>query len=99
MLTLRRETAADRTAVAGVHTASFPTPLEARLVDALRTNQRLTVSLVACEADIIVGHVSFSPVTLGAVEGGVGLAPIAVLPAFRRHGIAAALSREGLLHL
>ena len=81
-----------------MHIASFPTADEARLVDALRASGRLSLSLVAVESDAIVGHVAFSPVTLPGAGGGVGLAPLAVLPSFRRRGIGAALVREGLVH-
>ena len=81
-----------------MHIASFPTADEARLVEALRASGRLSVSLVAVESEAIVGHVAFSPVTVSGVDGGVGLAPLAVLPAFRRRGIGAALIREGLVH-
>jgi putative acetyltransferase len=37
----------DATAIRAVHTARFPTDLEARLVDRLRAAGRLSVSLVA----------------------------------------------------
>jgi putative acetyltransferase len=96
MLIIRPETVADVTAIGDVHLTSFATADEAGLVDALRANGRLSVSLVAAEAETIVGHVAFSPVTLSGVAGGVGLAPLAVLHPFRRQGIGAALVREGL---
>jgi len=44
----------------------------------------------------VVGHVAFSPVSVVGAIDGVGLAPVAVLPAFRRRGIAEQLVREGL---
>jgi predicted N-acetyltransferase YhbS len=44
----------------------------------------------------IVGHVAFSPISVDGFAGGVGLAPVAVLPAFRERGVAAGLVREGL---
>ena len=46
--------------------------------------------------DVIVGHVAFSPVSVDGIDGGVGLAPVAVLPAYRRRGVAARLVRDGL---
>lgn len=92
---LRPEDAADREAIRTVHTKSFPTADEANLVDALRAAGHLTISLVAEEHGEVVGHVAFSPVTVGDVEG-IGLAPVAVLPAFRRRGIADQLIRAGL---
>ena len=63
---------------------------------ALRAAGRLSVSLVADEQDQVVGHVAFSPVSLAGTSGGLGLGPVAVLPAFRRRGIADRLIRAGL---
>jgi putative acetyltransferase len=96
MPVVRVEVPADAAAIRQVHLASFPTSDEARLVDALRANGRLSVSLVAAESEGIVGHVAFSPVTVSGAAGGAGLAPLAVLPAFRRRGVGGALIREGL---
>jgi putative acetyltransferase len=44
----------------------------------------------------VVGHVAFSPVTADGLARGVGLAPVAVLPAYRERGVAARLIRDGL---
>lgn len=95
-LVIRPETPADREAIHAVHVGSFPTAIEARLVDALREARRLWISLVAVEEDRVVGHVAFSPVTLAGAEDGVGLGPVAVLPEWRRRRIADRLIREGL---
>ena len=82
--------------------------MEAELVDALRAGRRLTVSLVAIHrgdrvgsalhtgSNVIAGHVGFSPVSVDGIDAGVGLAPVAVLPAYRRRGVAAQLVRDGL---
>ena len=96
MMTFRPEQPADVAAVHAVHAASFPTGAEAELVDALRAVGRLTVSLVAEADGAVVGHVAFSPVTAADGATGVGLAPVAVLSAHRRRGIAAELVRTGL---
>jgi putative acetyltransferase len=97
---ISHERLADAAAVRTVHLATFPTPLEADLVDALRTNGHAVVSLVAFVGEEIVGHVLFSPVTVEqdgkASARGLGLAPLAVLPAHQRQGIGAALVRAGL---
>jgi putative acetyltransferase len=95
-INIRSEETGDRDAIHRIHAASFPTDAEARLVDALRAAGHLTVSLVAMQEDEIVGHVAFSPVSLAGAANGVGLAPVAVLPAFRRRGIAQELIRQGL---
>ncbi|HSL20136.1 MAG TPA: N-acetyltransferase [Vicinamibacterales bacterium] len=96
VVTIRAEHPQDAPAIHAVHTASFPTPLEARLVDALRAAGQLRISLVATIGGDVVGHVAFSPVTIDGTECGLGLAPVAVLPEHRRQGIGAALIREGL---
>ncbi len=93
---IRSEEPGDESAIAAVHVAAFPTAAESRLVDALRAGRHLAVSLVAIVNHLVAGHIAFSPVTVDGATGGLGLAPVAVLPAFRRRGIAARLVREGL---
>ena len=98
------ERANDQAGIRAVHLAAFPTPIEADLVDRLRFNGRAVASLVARDGDSVVGHVLFSPVTIHAVDAphsealahGLGLAPVAVLPAFQRRGIGAELIRTGI---
>ena len=85
----------DEEAIYAIHLAAFPTDAEARLVDRLRANGHSSISLVAELDRKVVGHVLFSPVTAGLSQG-LGLAPLAVLPSYRRQGIGSALVREGL---
>jgi putative acetyltransferase len=94
MLTIRPEEAADRDAIRSVVAAAFPNDVEARLVDALRDNGRLLLSLVADRDGVVVGHVGISPVTLDGNAAGVGLAPLAVTPGCQRNGIGSALVQE-----
>ena len=96
MVAIHTERPDDVAAIYAVHAASFPTDLEARLVDLLRFAGRLAVSLVAESGDVVVGHIAFSPVTAASGAVGVGLAPVAVAESLRRRGIAAALVRAGL---
>src|SRR5687767_7703728 len=96
MATIRPERAGDLAAIRAVHESAFPTALEARLVDALRDAGRLVVSLVAEEADRIVGHVAFSPVTVAGSSAGLGLAPVAVSPDCQRRGTGGRLVTGGL---
>ena len=98
-LTIRPEAPADASAIRRVLEAAFPTAAEARLVELLRAGDHLVVSLVAEEDETIAGTIAFSPVQVdGAAddEGGVGLAPVAVLPGHQRRGIGGRLVREGL---
>lgn len=91
----RPELSSDVKAVRDILEAAFPTAAEARLVDALRASGQLVVSLVAADASGPVGHIAFSPVTVGDAKG-LGLAPLAVLPTHQNRGVAALLVREGL---
>jgi putative acetyltransferase len=73
---------------------------EARIVHALRQAGALTLSLVAIEDGEVLGHVAFSPVTIGGRrEGWYGLGPVSVRPARQRQGIGQALIRKGLHRL
>jgi predicted N-acetyltransferase YhbS len=92
---IRPERAEDADGIGAVHRAAFPTDEEARLVDRLRAAGRARASLVAEAEGRVVGHVVFSPVRVGPREG-LGLAPMAVLPALQRRGVGSALVREGL---
>jgi putative acetyltransferase len=97
MLTIRPERPEDAAAVGAVHRAAFPTDAEARLVDRLRANGKARAALVAEVDGEVVGHVVFSPVSVGGVHaGGLGLAPVAVRPGHQRRGVGSALIREGL---
>lgn len=112
MIVTRNETAADREAIFTVHAAAFPTAAEARLVDRLRRETDPYIGLVAVDAETVVGHIAFSPISW-VVDRGVsgssgvsgasspqpaslGLAPMAVLPAYQRHGIGSRLVVAGL---
>lgn len=97
---IRAETVADIPSIHRVNASAFETDAEARLVDALRKSGALTLSLVAQSDAGVIGHIAFSPVTVtredGVVIAGVGLAPMAVLPAHQRSGIGSKLITEGL---
>src|SRR5262245_12757811 len=94
---IRAEQPNDGDAIRRVLEAAFPTAAEARLVDLLRRNDHLRLSLVAEADGAIVGHIGFSPIEVdGESGGGLGLAPVAVLPSCQRQGIGSHLICEGL---
>ena len=66
----------------------FSDGTEAPIIRALRAAGELTVSLVDEEDGEVVGHVAFSPVTVGGADvGWYGLGPISVHPGRQRQGI------------
>ncbi len=97
MITIRSERPGDEAAVRRVNLEAFDTPMEADLVDALRATARAYVAFVAVDGEQVVGHVSFTPVTIeGSEARGMNLAPLAVLPARQRQGIGSHLTRHAL---
>ncbi|MEM7730046.1 MAG: N-acetyltransferase [Pseudomonadota bacterium] len=73
---------------------------EGPIVNGLRDDGDLLLSLVAEEDGCIVGHIAFSPVTVdGERDGLYGLGPVCADPERRRQGIGSALIREGLARL
>ncbi len=78
MLTIRAEAPADIEAIRKVEEAAFGRPEEARLIDQLRADGDLTLSLVAYDGQRPVGHVALS--RMEAPFRAVGLGPVAVLP-------------------
>jgi putative acetyltransferase len=104
-LTIRDASAPDEPSIAQVIEAAFaelPHSLhnEARIVDALRGADALTLSLVGLMDASVVGHVAFSPVLVDGFDTGwFGLGPVSVLPAHQRCGVGPALIRAGLTRL
>jgi putative acetyltransferase len=94
---IRTEQPEDYEAVYRVNAIAFGRENEAVLAERLRKLPG-TLSLVAIEANQVIGHLLFSPITLenSAVEGWLGLGPVAVLPDHQRQGIGSQLIRQGL---
>lgn len=97
-LRIRDEHPGDREAVRLVNELAFGQPSEADLVEALHAANAATVALVAENANAIIGHILFSPVTVELANGRrlLGLAPMAVHPSNQRQGIGTRLVEEGL---
>lgn len=63
-------------------------------MDHLRRDGDAVISLVAVDDEKVVGHVMFS--RMQTSFRALGLAPVAVLPGYRKRGIAARLIEEGI---
>jgi putative acetyltransferase len=101
MIAIRLERSEDAEAVRQVNRATFGRGNEADLVDRLRADSQVVLSLVAESSLRIVGHCLFSPVTLEPRNHELclaGLGPMAVLPECQRQGIGSRLVRQGLDH-
>lgn len=99
MIDIRTEQTADIEAIRAVNTLAFGQDQEARIVDALRDNGGVLVSLVAVHESRVVGHILFSPATIeasGRRVTGAALGPMAVLPEYQRQGIGGRLIETGL---
>lgn len=102
---IREETPGDAGIIREITEAAFATAphasgTEGRIVDALRAAGALHLSLVAEEDGAVVGHVAFSPVTIGgATCGWSGLGPVSVRPDRQGLGIGSLLIRAGLERL
>ena len=94
MTEIRQEQPTDIPAIREVNRRAFGQDQEGNIVDALRTNRGILLSLVAVSEDRIVGHILYSPAVIGAVEGGA-LGPMSVLPEFQRRGIGTQLVESG----
>lgn len=102
---IRSELPADVAAIAAVTVAAFrkvahSSHTEQFIVDALRRCGQLSVSLVAEDDGIIIGHVAVSPVSLSSgANDWYGLGPISVAPERQRQGVGTRLMERALADL
>ena len=93
---IRQEAKQDQAAITALLNRAFDGTSEGRLVDRLRMQGDLGLSLVADAAGMILGHVALSPIT--AERPALALAPVAVEPRVQGRGIGAALIRAAIDH-
>jgi putative acetyltransferase len=102
---IRPETPDDIDAVRAINIAAFADhpvsqQTEHLIVDALRDEGALSVSLVAVRDGQPVGHIAFSEAVVGEMtEGWYLVGPVAVLPEFQHQGIGCMLVAAGLAEL
>lgn len=101
LVEIREERPDDLAAIRGVNNRAFGQDQEANIVDALRSNGAALLSLVATlndraatASDRVVGHIMYSPATIGDVTG-AALGPMSVLPEHQRQGIGTKLVSTG----
>jgi len=96
---IRPENPKDLESIRRVNEVAFGGQAEANIVDRLRRDRVITVSLVATVESETVGNIVFSPVQVGDGSDtfeSLGLGPMAVLPDFQRKGIGSRLVETGL---
>lgn len=101
---IRNETTADVAAIARVVTEAMrllpqATGTEADIVERLRADGALTLSLVAEEDGEVIGHLAASAARIGEQDGWGLIGPLAVTPSRHRQGIGSALMAEALRRL
>ena len=84
----------DVAAIRFVEEVAFGRSAEAQLVDDLRDAGDSVFSLVAVDDGTVVGHIMLS--RMKAPFPALALAPVAVLPEYRRTGFASRLIRQGV---
>lgn len=104
-IAIRPEEPRDHAAIGVVTQAAFADAphsdgSEVRIIERLRADGDLALSLVAEDCDRIVGHVAISPVEIsdGSV-GWYGLGPIAVLPSLQRQKIGSRLMQRAIAEM
>lgn len=101
---IRPETPADIDGIRDLTAAAFA-PMrfsdgtEPIVIDRLRADVDLHLSLVARDGAALIGHAAFSPVMLPMKGRWFALGPISVAPARQRQGIGTALIETGLARL
>lgn len=95
---VREERGEDIGGVRDVNKRAFGQDHEGKIVDALRSNGAALLSLVATVDGRVVGHIMYSPITVGEVTG-AALGPMAVDPEYQRQGIGSKLVQAGNLRL
>jgi putative acetyltransferase len=95
LVEIREERPDDVAAVRDLNRRAFGQDQESNIVDALRANGAALLSLVATVNDRVVGHIMYSPLSIGGNVKGAALGPMGVLPEYQRQGIGGKLIEAG----
>lgn len=75
----------------------FSNGSEPNIIDALRRDGDLTLSLVAVDQDRLFGHIAISPITISdGTKDWYGLGPVSVTPEHQRSGIGSQLIQRAI---
>lgn len=98
MIVIRPPRLDELAAIMAVHRAAFGRDDEAALVGRLRADGDDAFELLAEADGAVVAHVAFSRLRIEHGDDGLalGLAPVAVLPAWQRRGVGSTLIRHSL---
>jgi predicted N-acetyltransferase YhbS/predicted enzyme related to lactoylglutathione lyase len=95
LVEIREERPDDIADIRELNRLAFGQDQEGDIIDALRSNGAVTLSLVATLEGRVVGHILYSPITVGDTFFGAALGPMSVLPQYQRQGIGGRLNEEG----
>lgn len=98
-LLIKPETSEDQDVIYAINHAAFKQIDEAELVNQVRRDGHIALSLLAFLNDEAVAHILYSPVTTESNPQNHtvwGLGPVAVLPAFQKQGVGKALIWQSL---
>jgi putative acetyltransferase len=95
LIEIREERPGDVAAIRDLNKRAFGQDQEGNIVDALRSNGAALLSLVATRNGRVVGHIMYSPLSVGGEVTGAALGPMAVLPEHQRQGIGSELVEAG----
>ena len=95
LIEIREERPDDLAGVRDLNRRAFGQDQESNIVDELRANGAALLSLVATVNDRVVGHIMYSPLSVGGNITGAALGPMAVLPERQRQRIGSKLIEAG----
>ncbi|AMO57507.1 hypothetical protein GZ77_14955 [Endozoicomonas montiporae] len=108
-MNIRKETTEDTGAISNLIYSAFKghphhepgaEPTEHLIVDQLRKQGELSLSLIMEQDGEITGHIAFSPIRInGEQSHWMGLGPVAVSPSHQGKGIGSALINEAIRQL
>jgi putative acetyltransferase len=98
LVKIREERPEDIPAIRDVNNRAFGQEQEGNIVDALRSNGATLLSLVATLDSRVVGHILYTPASVGVVAG-AALGSMAVLPEYHRQGVGSKLVESGNLKI